>query len=437
MKKNILMMTVFVLVSGAVMAQNLPGGVSMSFWGQMAFLPFELRIDQNEPPGVDPWDKVTTAIGPGWGLRTNGATSISFRGNNNFIGFGLEIGVDETLRLGENAFVWARPFGRWMRIDVGVFVENEFRGSGTLGMNFGGLSHLDPFNTDLIFNRFSSVSDNGDTAAALLRFFPIRGQNLTLAAYMSVRGSDFDPAPLNSSGPSLSSSIDRIQLLAAYRIRNVGLVRAQFLNAPEFTYSGTPSDENLYGGKWITSEWGEYNSARYYNEFKRLEIAFKLTAVRNLNFDIGFKVPFPETREGVNYSAPILTAFTAGYKERNFTIDMTFAGWFGGGIDGPGRDIPFAEKIAVNLYPQYNFGFATLGGIIGADWRGIEIFNGSAAKNSENLDLIFGLYMTKKFNNGDIKGGFTYTIPDATNRLDNFRTIGWLRIPIVMEIYFW
>jgi len=436
MKRIVLPAIMFVLTAGAVIAQNLPNGVSMSFWGQMAFIPLEYRVNQNEPDDIDPWDNVTSAIGPGWGLRTNGATSISFRGNTSNIGFGLEIGVDETLRIGENAFIWARPFGRWMRLDAGIFVENEFRGSGTLGgLDFGEFNMAGGFTRDLIFNRFSSVSDDNDTAAALIRVFPIRG--LTIAAFMSVRGSDLDAAPINASGPSLRNSLDRIQVAAAYRIPEVGFVRAQFLNAPEFTYSGWPSGENLYGGKWINSQWGEYNNVRYYNEFKRMELAFKLTAVRDLNFDIGFKIPFPEERDGVNYSAPFSAAFTAGYKVSDFIIDLNLVSWFGGAIEGPERDIPFAPRIVAHLYPQYNLGFATLAGVFSLDWKDVEIYNGAEGKNTDNLDIGFGAFMVKKFNNGEIKGGFTYTIPDVTNKLDNYRTIGWLRIPIVMEIYFW
>jgi len=435
MKRIVLIAMVFVLAAGAAMAQNLPNGVSMSFWGQMVFMPFELRVNQNEED-IEPRENMTTAIGPGWGLRTNGATSITFRGNTSNIGFGLEIGIDETIRIGENAFVWARPFGRWMRLDVGVFVENEFRGSGNLGAyDFGEFNMTGIFSRDFIFNRFSAVSDDFDTAAALLRIFPIRG--LTVAAYMSVRGSDFDAAPINASGPEARSSLDRIQVTAGYRIPSVGFARLQFLNAPAFTYSGTPHDEYLYGGRWLTSQWGEYNSSYYYNEFKRLEAAFKLTAIKNLNLDIGLKIPFPETKGDVKYSAPILAALTAGYKIGDFIIDLNFAGWFGGRIDGPGRDIPFAPRFVTHLYPQYNLGFATIAGIFGLDIKGVDIFNGSEVRNSENIDLCFGVFMIKKFNNGDIKGGIAYTIPDASNRLNNYRTIGWLRIPIIMEIYFW
>ena len=430
------MVAVFVLTTCMAVAQNLPNGVSMSFWGQMAFMPLEYRINQNEPKGLDPWDNFTTAIGPGWGMRTNGATSVAFRGNTSNIGFAAEINLDESLRIGESAYIWARPFGRWMRLDAGIFVENEQRGSGNLGgLDFGEFNMAGDFSRDLIFNRFSSVSDNNDTAAALIRVFPARG--LTLAVYMSIRGSDFEAAPINGSGPSLRNSLDRIQVMASYRIPEVGLVRAQFLNAPEFTYSGIPGGENLYGGKWITSQWGEYNSVRYYNEFKRVELAFKLTAIKNLNFDIGFKIPFPESRDGTNYSAPFLAALTAGYKIDDFVIDLNFVSWFGGAIDGPGRDIPFAPRITAHLYPQFNFGFAILAGLFSIDWKDSEMMNGGIAKNSDNLDISFGAFMVKKFTNGEIKGGFTYTIPDATDILKTYRTIGWLRVPIVMEIYFW
>ena len=436
MKRIVLMAVAFVFTAVAAIAQNLPNGVSMSFWGQMVFIPFELRINQNQPGDIEPMDNMTTGIGPGWGLRTNGATSITLKGNTTNFGFGLEIGIDETIRIGENAFVWARPFGKWLRLDAGVFVDNEFRGSGILGnFDFGEFNMTGIFSRDFIFNRFSSVSDDFDTAAALLRVYPIRG--LTIAAFMSVRGSDLSAAPVNASGPGLRSSVDRIQVAIGYRIPKVGLVRVQFLNAPEFTYSGTPSGENLYGGRWNNSQWGEYNSARYYNEFKRLEVAFRLTAVKNLNFDIGSKIPFYEIKDGVKYKAPIVTAFTVGYKIGDFVIDLNTVGWFGGGINGEGRDIPFAPKVIAHLYPQYNLGFATIAGIIGLDAKGVDIFNGLEVKNSDNVDLCFGVFMIKKFNNGDIKGGLTYTMPDVTNRLNNYRTIGWFRVPIVMELYFW
>ena len=436
MKKILFMLTVLALTAGMAAAQNLPNGTSMSFWGQTAFMPLEYRINQNEPDGLDPWDNFTTAIGPGWGMRTNGAISVAFRGNTSNIGFAAEINLDETLRIGENAYIWARPFGRWMRLDAGIFVENEHRGSGNLGsLDFGEFNMVGDFSRDLIFNRFSSVSDNNDTAAALIRVFPVRG--LTIAAYMSVRGSDFEAAPINASGPGLRNTLDRIQFMVGYRIPEVGLARVQFLNAPEFTFTGLPSGENLYGGKWITSQWGEYNSVCYYNEFKRVELAFKLTAVKDLNLDIGFKIPFPESKDGINYSAPFLAALTAGYKMGDFLIDLNLAGWFSGAIDGPGRDIPFAPRIVAHLYPQFNLGFAILAGLLSIDWKDVEIINGSIAKNSDNLDIGFGAFMVKKFTNGEIKGGVTYTIPDATNRLNNYRTIGWLRIPIVMEIYFW
>jgi len=420
----------FVLFTGAAFAQNLPNGVSASFWGRAAFVPFELQVNKDEPDDLLLKHKITTAIGPSWGLQPSGrAANLCFRGNSQYVGFVVEIEADVAIRLGEYSYIWAKPFGEYVRLDVGVFMNDELRGV------FGGDS-FDYFvlripvdMEDSIFNRFAVVSTQNE-AGALLGIYPIQG--LTLAAFMKVRNSKIEKAALEQLGPLMKTSLDRMQFAAGYRIPGAGHLRLQFLNAPNFTWAGIPTGEGIYNAKFQGDELNYY-----YNQFKRIEAAFNLTALSGLGLglDIGVKIPFPYSNQGIDYSAPIMASMGANYTIDDFGIGLNLQSWFGGKVKGQGQDRAFAQRAAMHLIPTYNLGFAIVGGLIGLDLKGNDKNDGIKMDN-KRLDIGLGAYIRKNYSNGNICAGFTYTFADLTNDKSGFRTLGYFRIPIIMEIAF-
>jgi hypothetical protein len=328
MKKLSVILVVFVLAAGAVFAQSLPTGVSMSFWGQMAYVPFELEIIQKEPNSFETKNKITTGIGPSWGMQSNGrAANIDIKGNTDSIGFEVEIEADASIRLGEYALIWAKPFGGTqfsdlLRLKAGIFMDHEFRGTRS-GRNLSAfalkLPEIDI--EDAVFNRFAinhpaTLDDDFHEAGALFSINPgavwesLYG--LSIATLLQIRMSELRNSPRGAVGPKFIDSIDRIQVVAGYRIPGIGFVRAQFLNAPEFTPANLSTPNKVYGGRYESWDFEEVWEDNYYNKFKRVEAAFALYAVPNLALDIGFKIPFPESLANVDYSAPIVAALEIG-----------------------------------------------------------------------------------------------------------------------------
>lgn len=245
MKKIGAFFATLVFGAGVTFAQ-VPDGVSLGFWGQMAFVPFELQVNQEQSPYQGLRDRIRAGIGPSWGLQPNGrAANIMFRGGSANIGFGVEIEADIDIRLGEYAYIWARTPGDFARLDVGVFMNHIFRGTRNV-VNFSHFalpmaSQSSDLNLeDAIFNRFA-VRANEREAGALLLLNPLPMRDVTFAAFMRIAESSLEAGPQSPIGPTtLMAAFERIQVAAGYRIPGVGFLRMQFLNAPQFSLSAQP-----------------------------------------------------------------------------------------------------------------------------------------------------------------------------------------------------
>jgi hypothetical protein len=405
--RKLIALFMVLLVAGAAFAQ-FPDGLKIGGWGRADFVPFQgVFTDDSD---VDPtfW----TGEGSGWGPGYMGV-SFSFTAADGRIGGGADI--SGAIGLGDNLNIWAKPFGSdILYVKFGKMRDGRFRGPGKDG-NFQGFIGGPGKNGDAVFTRFQP------DAGALFLSQPFTG--LSLFALFSHPGDMTGIGPALTGGQEAKDTYKKIQAGFAYDIGGIGLARAQwFGNTMEITqdpatlvYSGTPA---------------------------RIEAAFKLSAIQNLNLDVGIKLPIPIRKETDvtdvtfqdNFQINLAGDFTAG----DFKVEYALYSAFAGSWAEKGRDERSDLSPTFDLLLIPSFYLAGLDATVGAD-VGFRVKGESsvwgAKQNDDTTTFGFGGWISRDLGKGLIKTGLAFQFPKyaANSTLGQAAYFSW---PIILEISF-
>jgi hypothetical protein len=245
-----------------------------------------------------------------------------------------------------------------------------------------------------------------------------------------------------------------IQAGLAYDISGIGLARIQWFgdtmditpaSAAGFTFDADTFDgtvlvptgtADLPGWKYNKAAGRTVNAAR-------IEAAFKVTAVDNLNLDIGLKLPIPVKDEllGVdvigqnNFQIGVAGDFTAGDFGVTYGLYTGFGGYYAEDITGVERS-KVAATIDIIVVPS--FYVAAIDATVGAD-LGFKVSGESTTRGAGNDDgkTTFGLgaWISRDLGKGLIKTGLAFQLPTyAANGIKG--QTSYLTWPIILEVSF-
>lgn len=296
-------------------------------------------------------DTVVMYSGPSW--ASGARVGVNFAGKSDNMGFNLNIDSNgNTLGVGDQAKIWAK-INDMLTIELGKVQGDKLRGK------LGG--------TALI------TSPGGDEDGIFKRFYPTMGTliNLTPVEGLYI-GAALDP---NTSTENKTAEVvmKNIQAGAGYTIPDVGLARVQYL--------GSDNDD-----------------ARF------VQAAFQLTAVKNLNADVGAKFALGKAQHSIT-------------GQINYTLDalglMTrFNTAFGNSED---TDLDVAVQLTYKLTDPYS---------IGAEFG---FFNALVEASRE---IQGGAYLRLSYGNGYVRAGF-----QGTQGLASGSKFDWA-VPVRLEYWF-
>jgi len=326
MKKLIAVLVVFALVTTAVFAQPYFGA-----WGRAVTVPFYYDGDAEE---------MFTGTHVGWAPVPNFAVYFSFSGEE--IGFETNWCFSQELR--DTALnTWWKP-NDMFKLTLGWANDDRLRGADVVS-SFHYLIGGMPDTNDAIFHcmttaRWWMAGWNGSAAAgAILAITPIDDLFIGISL------------PTGTGNPYAMTLEDTFKMgsyAVGYTIEDIGLVRAG--------YFGTASTGN-----------------------EQVQFAFRLDAVQNLLFDIGF---------GYSLAAEQGTlALAAGYRMDAFNVNLGVV------VPGLGGDVMGLNLL---LNPAYDLDIGTVGA---------EILVKIA--NFDDVDVKFGAaaYFFKAVSGGSFKAG--------------------------------
>ncbi|MDR0642099.1 MAG: hypothetical protein LBG07_06540 [Treponema sp.] len=439
--KNQAKKIVLLIVTGVAFGQEEPesNGISFGGWGRAVFVPVQgIFVDDADPV-------FKSGVGSGWRPAYMGF-SVKFSALDGRIGAASDInGGAGSVEVGDNLHIWAKPFGSdILYIAVGKVWDGRFRGLGSIDDDFNGYVGGTGGSGDPVFQRFA---DGG----ALFISQPITG----LSVYAFIRPgyntlsntNTTNPAggAINPSSVTAADVYKKIQAGFAYDIPNIGLARAQwFGNSMDFTAA-------VYDTYVFSAATGLINQVPvvpqptypFVANPARIEAAFKLTAVENLNLDIGIKIPIP-VEEGIvtyhdNFQANLIGDFTSG----DFKVAFGVLTGFGGRIatDVPGISAAKLQSYAkITVIPSFYIAAidATVGGDIGFKAEGeSETPVGTTARGNKDQGITFGIgaWISRDLGKSNIKTGLGYTFPKYG---DNGTTggVSYLTWPIILTASF-
>jgi hypothetical protein len=399
-------------------------------------------ITREVPDGADTKNQTLVGAGLGRDNTSKGPRGRVFvEGKTDKLGLKLQLQfypVDVTLGVDDFAEVWVKP-ADWVKIDVGKFVDDTLRGKVGDGSWMDGVTVLMK-DGDSIFSRFKSPSMNpspspvgalvgftfGDLyigamvpALKLFKGAPGAGTYETFAVEGFTATEDDSPE-------TAGRVYQRIQAAVGYTIKDIGLVRAQFVGA-----NPSVSDSTIIAPK--------------------IEVAFALTGISGLTLDVGAKIPLPfrnerlwnpedykwdKTDDDIKYQAPFQISLGAVYGINAISIAARVDTKFAGNVNHDDWDNPYKLPFELNahLWPSFKLSFAT----IGVDF-GIEYIGETTQDNKVQDDLNggirvgFGAWIEKGMGAATIKGGLAYKVGTEVN---STKEDGVFSIPIVFEYSF-
>jgi hypothetical protein len=423
-RKFLALFIVLLIVTGAAFAQVAVGdGLSIGGWGRAVFAPVQGRFVSNQDPDF------VTGVGSAWGPAYVGL-NVRFSAADGRIGGGADIGRNaDGPAQGDFLDIWAKPFGSdILFIDVGTYKWDEFRGKIATDGEIQGYIGGPGQSGDGIFYRGES------SGGAIFVTKPVTG--LTIFAQLSPGWNTWSSA--RTSGVVASDVYKKIQAGIGYNIPGIGLARAQYVGG-----TSRPA--------WDTTTASKLNVNN-----ARIEAAFNLTAVENLNLDIGLKLPLPVKEK--NFNVPVIygggvydvilqdnfkIALAGTYSAGDFGITLGAYAGFGGSvaIDVPNADrqdltktfdiiaIPSFYVAAIDAKIGVDVGFKfTSDGDVSATWD---------ITDEVDSSTIFGLgaWIEKNLGKGQIRTGLTYQFP----KYGNNGTVGetaYFTWPIILTLSF-
>jgi len=357
------------------------------------------------------------------------------------------VGVENFLQ------AWWAPLD-WLRLDAGRFDDDRLRGM--IGDDEMHSFSVLMYDEDALFNRIRARS------GLMASFTPIEG--LLVTALLDnlnplVRESHNVDAPLGTN-PGYRPEHHRpgfpqltfvpwdsrfgdgrvwrhIHLAAGYNIRDIGMVRVQYIGAiPEAPSLSADATELDINPNAVAAP--------------RIEAAFAFTGVEGLLVDIGGKVPLPinESFPGRSetWQAPFRVSLGARYALGNFEIAGRVDAGFGGEKREDSGTLSFAPKLNAHLWPSYDFGAFRAILNAGFEWVGqtSRTVNSSAVNGGGNAATTIIGDGGKRFGVGlsvqssimgrfMVRGGLAYRFPSEVNGIQER---GVFSIPLFLEYSF-
>jgi hypothetical protein len=408
MKKLLALSFVLLALAGAAFAQ-IPDGFKIGGWNRMTFIPIHSVFTDGEDTALAtsgvPWTRI----------------SVDLSDNYDFVGWRFHIIADAGLNfndlgskpsavgyVGDFANIWIKPLkSDVLKINIGKFNEDVFRGKFGTDGNMDAFTASPNHNPDWIFNRFQG---NG---GMLLTSSPVEG--LTIGLLANSGFDTLDVANVVSDSWNTAQAEDvwkKVQVGAGYNIAGIGLARAQYVGA-----IGTVNP--------------------------RVEAAFNLTAVENLNVDIGAKIPFAVTEDDATlgndtkFQDPFQINIGASYALGDLSIGTVIYTAFAGGKTPDGGKISGdGFKFEIRLAPSYYLAVADATACVELNFgaTGNNIVNDKEVDDSASNKFGAGIFLQKSAGKGFVKTGFVFTVnPEVkagTNAHKQFTTI---TLPIVLE----
>jgi hypothetical protein len=408
-------------VTGAAFAQ-VPDGLSFGGWGRAVFVPLQGEFEN----GGD--TVFRSGVGAGWKPAYMGL-NIRFSAADGRVGGAADISHGEAgndVGVGDNLNIWAKPFATdILYIAVGKIVDGRFRGLGSVDDDYNGWIGGMGSSGDPVFTRFNS--DGLARGSALFISQPITGLSF-FAQLKPGWGTISTQRPL-STAREAGDIYKTLQAGFAYDIAGIGLARAQWFGD---TMDGISSTVNVTTG---ATEWSANNA--------RIEAAFKLTAVKGLNLDIGLKLPIPVKEDffGVdaiyqgNFEINVIGDFKTGDFGVAFGLYSAFAGSLAVDFPGVERD-SLQSRFQIIAIPSFYVAAidATVGADVGFRVEGESDFQG-ADQDNEGTTFGIGAWISRDLGKGKIKTGLAFQFP----KYGSNGTIGetsYLTWPIILEVSF-
>ena len=450
MKGRITLFFVLLAVTAGMAAAQQPAAgmadlLDIGFWGRATWAPLVFTRDADglvdgaagEGPGIGvgsgpAWDD----IGAGMGVYLSG------RNTANNAGFVFNVWMASGSTIGtfanagdNNAYLWLTPFSM-LNMRLGLFRYEEFRGrvGAVTNLPFGG-------DEDSIFQRVQSRN-----FGALFILTPPSGSPdwlLPLKAY----------AAFGVSG-TLDSNSARFAALTTkgwgyifaaphagigYDLKDVLFARMQFIGTDYIFGHGNDFYNN--STLWFPS---------HVSNNAKLEFAVNVSAIENLNFDIGLGYSFPvrvmrddfggiralgptlrdlrdihnsqrdfriAINEGDHYQPPTVLTAAANYTMDRWTFRGRVRMFFGERVeydDSARGEYTGGFHMEAGLEPFYDLGFARVSLPLGINFQANDTLTGNhVVSNNGIVDMNIGAWMHRSMGNASLNFGITVNIPMA------------------------
>jgi hypothetical protein len=461
------------------LAGTLYAEVIVGVMADMEIIPFQLILNDeaNEirTPGSPEQEEMIFGAGAGrYGSGQGARARLDVRASHDDV-IGMRVRIQartDGIGIEDYLQAWWKPLP-WLRFDAGRFLDDSLRGKINDLDERGNANTVRMYDGDAIFTRFKTHRTNGQAGFMISSTLP---DNLFIGAMIY----DLSPFTASSSSVTAASIFDahpdyvpdnmnaylRIQAAVGYTIKNIGLLRAQYIGAKPSVDITRVTDEFLDDNEQIFSSYA-------FNTFSitapRIEAAFAFTGVPGLVIDIGgkFPLPFKDWDKGPDnifekedealldsiykfykkgfvwqapYQASLGLRFTPNGLE-NLEIAGRADAKFLGYMKGHTEEIYFAPEINAHLWPSWNSSVCRIIFDIGFEYIGASYNKNKELVGKDSPVALNGGYrigtgfsVQKKFtNNSLVKGGVAYKFPGTVNGVKEKAVI---TVPLYLEYMF-
>lgn len=390
MKKALAILMTLALVASAATAE-----VTWGIWGRGVFVPVQSTNVGTSATDATAKSVLTTENVASWGGNQRLGFSINAASDN--VGFHVDLTGDiASVGIGDQAKAWFK-FNDMFKVEFGKVQFDALRGK--IG-DVGG------------FQRY--VGTNSDEDAIFTRFYPGNGAVVEITP---VEGAVI-AASVNPGSDAYSAIAENvyknIQVGAGYTIAGIGQIRAQYIGNTGKITIGEKKSKTYYWNdttKAIAStETTDPTGDVKFNNAK-IQAAFNLTAVQNLNLDIGATIPLDSTMDNVDVKANDGISVNLGAKFTADKLGIYLKGDVNLGKNSTSAGVKSSEGLGVNVFvePSYALDAFTVGLDGAYGMVGKTTSDGTTVDKTDSSSWGVAPFIQKNFSNGLVKVGFAFS----------------------------
>jgi hypothetical protein len=376
---------------------------------------------------IGDWARQITAVGSssdGYWINTGASwggapriVGLNIQAKTDNAGFSITPSADNgSFGLTDQNKAWIKPIDG-LTVETGIDIETDsWRGADGFGSwNF--LRFAKEKGDNVTFSRMGNNGSGYQTAVNYnkdgIGFWAdwyLGGTGSTISESASTTSASGYAYSLGYNNPAGTSALgDPLQIGAAYTITGVGQIKAQYLG------NNAHSEER-------GSVWGSQVGKKPFGEY---QVAFNLSAVKDLSAEVAVQVPTASANAGYTYQISAVAGYTVDKSVFHLeVIDVAYTddqGVAGAGIGGGiGLDYDLGDSVGISTDVRLNNSLANTSGAAD-DKKG---FGG------------FSLGVTKGFSNGLIGIAFEYAAGGAfTFGATDSSKANWA-IPVRLEQWF-